>query len=75
VWPLQLTERLPVLPVPLLEPDSDVPLDLGAAVVDVYERGAYASQIDYHQPPPPSLTKSETDWLDMLLRPMRQITQ
>jgi len=50
VWPLQLTERLPVLPVPLLEPDPDVPLDLGAAVADVYERGAYASQIDYHQP-------------------------
>jgi hypothetical protein len=76
VWPLQLTERLPVLPVPLFEPDPDVPLDLGAAVADVYERGAYASQIDYHQPPPPpSLTKHETDWLDVLLRPMRQITQ
>ena len=76
VWPLQLTERLPVLPVPLLEPDPDVPLDLGAAVADVYNRGAYASQIDYHQPPPlPSLTKPETDWLDVLLRPMRQIAQ
>jgi Protein of unknown function (DUF4058) len=29
VWPIQLADRLPVLPVPLLEPDPDVPLDLG----------------------------------------------
>ena len=72
VWPLQLTDRLPVLPVPLLELDLDVPLDLGAAVTSVYERGAYASQIDYRQPPPPpSFTKPETDWLDALLHPTR----
>ncbi len=72
VWPLQLTDRLPVLPVPLREPDPDVPLDLGAAVASVYERGAYASQIDYRQPPPPpSFTKPETDWLDALLRSTR----
>jgi hypothetical protein len=68
VWPIQLANRLPVLPVPLLEPDPDVPLDLGAAVVSVYERGAYASQIDYQQPPPPpALSKSEADWLRTLL--------
>jgi hypothetical protein len=28
-------DRLPVLPVPLLEPDPDVPLDLGAAVASI----------------------------------------
>jgi len=47
---MQLADRLPVLPVPLLEPDPDVPLDLGAVVASVYERGAYASQIDYSSP-------------------------
>jgi hypothetical protein len=67
VWPIQLADRLPVLPVPLLEPDPDVPLDLGAVVASVYERGAYASQIDYQQPPPPpALSKSEADWLRVL---------
>jgi hypothetical protein len=72
VWPIQLTERLPVLPVPLLEPDPDVPLDLGGAVASVYERGAYASQIDYRQPPPPPLLSGEeTGWLDELLREKR----
>jgi hypothetical protein len=68
VWPVQLMDHLPVLPVPLLEPDPDVPCDLSATVVSVYERGAYASQIDYRQPPPPPpLSKTETDWLKALL--------
>ena len=72
VWPIVLKERLPVLPVPLLEPDPDVPLDLGAAVASVYERGAYARQTDYHQtPPPPSLSAEESNWVDQLLREKR----
>jgi hypothetical protein len=53
VWPIQLEGRLPVLPVPLLAPDLDVPLDLGAIVQTVYERGGYATRIDYRQPIPP----------------------
>jgi hypothetical protein len=53
VWPIQLQDDLPLLPVPLLEPDPDVPLDLAAVVADVYERGGYTSIIDYSQPPPP----------------------
>lgn len=69
VWPLQLWDRLPVLPVPLLEPDPDVALDLGAAVAAVYERGGYASIIDYRQSPPlPHLADDEARWLDDLLR-------
>lgn len=72
VWPIQVWDPLPVLPVPLLAPDPDVALGLGMAVASVYERGAYAQQIDYHQPPPPpSLTSAETEWLAGLLRPTR----
>jgi len=61
VWPLHLSEPLPVLPVPLLEPDPDVPLDLGACVASVYERGAYASQIDYSKPTLPPLSAADTE--------------
>lgn len=69
VWPLQLSDRLPVLPVPLLEPDPDVALDLSTAVAAVYERGGYASLIDYRQPPPPpDLSTDEARWLDEHLR-------
>ncbi len=69
VWPIQFNDHLPVLPVPLLEPDPDVALDLGAAVAEVYERGGYADLIDYHRnPPPPALADHETAWLDEHLR-------
>ena len=69
VWPIQLAAKLPLLPVPLLEPDPDAPLDLAATVAAVYDRGGYATLIDYHRSPPaPKLTDAELSWLDMLLR-------
>ena len=38
VWPIQLWNKLPIIPIPLLEPAPDVPLDLGEIVASVYER-------------------------------------
>jgi hypothetical protein len=68
VWPIPLTAPLPTVPIPLLEPDGDALLDLGAAFRAIYDRCAYASQINYAQPPPPPrLTPEETRWLDELL--------
>ena len=69
VWPIRLEQELPRVPVPVLEPDPDVPLDLGAVVASVYERGAYARKLDYRQPPPPPpLTAEATAWVEALLR-------
>jgi len=69
VWPIQLNQTLPVLPVPLLEPDPDAPLDLGALVKEVYRRGAYQARINYQNPPPPpELTEAEKQWVENLLR-------
>jgi Protein of unknown function (DUF4058) len=68
VWPIQLKERLPVVPVPLFAPDPDVPLDLAALVGAVYERGGYSTRIDYRQPvPPPPLEQDVQDWVGELL--------
>ncbi|MFN8453872.1 MAG: DUF4058 family protein [Anaerolineae bacterium] len=53
IWPLALSEPLPILPVPLLEPDRDVPLDLQTAVSTVYDNSGYDYRLDYSQPPPP----------------------
>jgi hypothetical protein len=64
VWPIQFQDALPLLPVPLLEPDPDAPLELGAAVSAVYERGGYATIIDYQSPPPPPpLPQADAAWL------------
>lgn len=72
VWPIQLCENLPTIPVPLVEPDPDVSLDLSAVLTTVYERGGYATLIDYSQPPPPpSLSEAEFAWLNDRLRTRR----
>jgi hypothetical protein len=63
VWFFDLRDRLPVVTVPLLAPADDVPLDLGEALADVYDRGTYVARIDYHQaPPPPQLRPPEAAW-------------
>jgi hypothetical protein len=72
VWPIQIGDPLPVLPVPLLEPDPPAPLDLGAAVAAIYDRCAYGPEIDDTQPPPPPrLSDEERRVVDALLRSTR----
>jgi hypothetical protein len=69
VWPIHLHDRLPIVPVPLLEPDSDSALDLGSAVAAVYERGGYGVILDYRlPPPPPPFAKAEAQWIEETLR-------
>jgi hypothetical protein len=64
IWPAALNEPLPTLPVPLLPPDPDVPLNLNEAVKNVYTRAAYARRIDYRQPiPEPALRLPMRAWL------------
>ena len=53
VWGFDVEDKLPVIPVPLKEPDSDVPLNLGKALKLIYERSLYDLSIDYTQLPPP----------------------
>ena len=68
IWPIDIDERLPVVPVPLYEPDRDVALDLGAVVRSVYERGAYGTRIDYSQPvPSPAFEDEKQAWINQLL--------
>lgn len=64
VWAIQLTEPLPVLPVPLIAPDADVLLDLGLALRSIYDRAAYDLSIDYAAaPPPPEFSADELAWI------------
>lgn len=69
-WPIRLQDKLPTVPVPLLEPDPDVPLDLGAALAAIYDEAAYDLSIDYAQPPPPPpLSPEDATWIATLLSP------
>ncbi len=69
VWPLRIQEALPVLPVSLSKPDSDVRLDLGSAVRAVYKKAGYQVRIDYAKPPPkPEFPVEDQSWVEDRLR-------
>lgn len=72
IWPLRFQESIPIVPVPLLEPDPDVPLDLGLAIQTIYEKAAYDLRIDYRQPPPPpELAPEDAEWIYARLQAVR----
>jgi len=63
-WTVNLPDRLPVLPVPLADPDPDALLDLRRALDMIYERSLYELSIDYQKdPPPPELNEPGREWL------------
>ena len=68
VWPIRLQDPLPVVPVPLLAPDPDVPLDLGAALRAIYDRAGYDLDVDYRNAPFPPLEGEDAVWAERLLR-------
>lgn len=68
VWPLQLADPLPTLPVPLREPDGEVSLDLAIALQSIYDEAAYDLSLNYSTtPPPPPLSETESAWVRQLL--------
>jgi len=68
-WTVSLSDPLPVLPVPLRPPDSDVPLDLQTALATICDESDYDRTLDYRQPPPePVLSEEDAAWLEALLR-------
>ncbi|MFQ5874842.1 MAG: DUF4058 family protein [Dehalococcoidia bacterium] len=69
IWPIALREPLPTVPVPLLPPDPDVPLDLQAAVQACFDLVGYERMLDYSGPPsPPPLSDDDAAWIADLLR-------
>lgn len=68
-WPLELSTVLPVLPVPLKDPDPDIALDLQTILNAIYDEAAYDLSLDYDKfPPPPPLSIVETEWLQSCLK-------
>jgi hypothetical protein len=60
-WTLQ--QSLPAIPIPLLSPDPDVWIDLGAVFRTTYERGRYTRSVDYAAPPPIALDSVRLAWV------------
>lgn len=67
-WPIRLDRPLPAVPVPLLDGDPDVTLDLQEALTNVYDLLGYDLAVDYKKPPEVPLTREQTTWAEELLR-------
>lgn len=68
VWPILLTQRLPVIPIPLRPEDEDVLLDLQQVVNTAYDRAAYDLAVDYRRQPVPPLNETQQRWSHSLLQ-------
>jgi len=66
VYACRLEQRLPRIAVPLAEPDPDVPLDLQAALAQVYGEGRYMRRLRYDEPCQPPLDEARQQWASRL---------
>jgi hypothetical protein len=62
VYSWAVRRALPSIPIPLLPPDPDVPIDLALLVGQVYDRGRYDRLLPYGKPPPQALADADRPW-------------
>jgi len=68
IWAIGLRDRLPAVPVPLLRPDPDVPLDLQAALDACFELVGYERLLDYDVEPPGDMSAADVQWVAQRLQ-------
>jgi len=66
-YPIPLQQRLPPIPIPLRQSDSDVLLELQPLIDRVYLAGGH-DDIDYRKPAEPPLEAADAAWAAELLR-------
>jgi hypothetical protein len=67
-WPIRLRDRLPTIPVPLRQPDSDARPGLQEALHRLYDTAGYEDYIYGGQPDPP-LNPDDAAWAAQLVPP------
>lgn len=68
VWRASFQRPLPEIPVPLDEPDADIPLRLQPMIEAIYKRSRYGGSINYSKPLKPPLRGTEAAWVKTQLR-------
>lgn len=63
VWSAFSLQPIRAIPVPLLNPDPDVLLELQSMIDAIYAEAKYAQSIDYNKPITPPLSADEKAWL------------
>jgi len=67
-WPIQLRDRLPVIPVPVRADEPEPLVDLQAVLHTVYDAGVYYLDA-YRQPVTPALSATDAAWAEGILNP------
>ena len=62
IYPWLLRDPLPVIDIPLADPDPDVPLSIHTALAQVYDEADYMLRVRYDQPCVPSLSPEDQQW-------------
>jgi len=65
-WPIDIRDRLPVVPIPLWSPDGDARVDLQAALDRVCDDAGYVHFI-YQGNPNPALAPGDAEWAGSFL--------
>jgi hypothetical protein len=71
VWRAHFRSPLPGIPVPLLDPDPDLRLDLQPLLDSIYALGRYDQRIDYTQSLTPALSNDDEAWVREQLKNRR----
>lgn len=66
-WAILLSMRLPVVPIPLLEGDADVEIDLQAAFDALYDDLGFDLSVDYAEAPEVPLAPGSAAWTEAWL--------
>jgi hypothetical protein len=67
VWPIQLRDRLPVIPIPLADDDPDARLDLQALRDRAFEEAGWLAEDLYQWRLSPPLRGDDSAWVEQVL--------
>ncbi|GIK63224.1 MAG: hypothetical protein BroJett018_10180 [Chloroflexota bacterium] len=69
IWLLSVRDTLPIIPVPLLDQDPDIRLDLGEVFQKTYEVALFGRRINYAKDPPGYFSAEDLAWVRERIHP------
>ncbi len=68
IYTWSIRDPLPTIPIPLMAPDPDIPLNLAEVFNTVYQRARYARSIDYTAPLDLPVKPEDRAWAEKIAR-------
>jgi len=68
LYPFNLRDPIPLVPLPLQPGDTEPPIRLGEVLKQAYDEAGYDFRVDYNRPPEPPLRDADAQWAAEILR-------